>query len=80
MIKIAMTLAMLLPTVSLAEPRQIFKSANGQIVGRSITNNMGTTYYNAACRNTGRSTTNNTGTITFFDNMGRRIGTKESKQ
>jgi len=50
-----------------------FKNANGQITGRSVTNNAGTQFYDASGRNTGRSTTNNAGT-TFYDASGRQTG------
>ena len=38
------------------------------------------TFRDANGREIGRSVTNNMGNTTFFDNMGRRVGTKESKQ
>jgi hypothetical protein len=52
---------------------ETFKNANGQIVGRSTTNNAGTTFYDSMGRQTGRSTTNNAGT-TFYDSSGRMTG------
>ena len=68
---------MLMSGTAMAEPqRQTFKNANGQIVGRSVTNNAGTTFYDAAGRNVGRSTTNNMGTTTFYNRFGQQTGTK----
>ena len=52
---------------------ETFRNSNGQIVGRSSTNNAGTTFYDASGRQTGRSTTNNSGT-TFYNSSGRQTG------
>jgi hypothetical protein len=54
---------------------QTFKNANGQVVGRSTTNNAGTQYYDSMGRNTGRSVTTNTGT-TYYDAKGQMTGRK----
>jgi len=62
----------LLQTVAGAQS-QTFKNSNGQIVGRSVTNNMGTVYRNSLGQNTGRSSTQN-GTTTFYDASGRQVG------
>ena len=59
-------------SIALAQS-QTFKNSNGQIIGRSVTNNAGTQFYDASGRNTGRSTTNNAGT-TFYDASGRQTG------
>ena len=71
---IILTLALLMPTVALAEQRQTFKDANGREVGRSVSDGRNTTFYDAKGRNTGRSVTSG-GTTTLFDAMGRRTGT-----
>jgi hypothetical protein len=72
---ITLTLAMLIPTVALAEQRQTFKDANGREVGRSVSDAHGnTTFRDAMGRNTGRSVTSG-GTTTTFDHMGRQTGT-----
>ena len=69
-----MKIAVLLLVLSCATAQaETFRNANGQVTGRSVTNNAGTTFYDANGRNTGRSTTNSTGT-TFYDNMGRVQG------
>jgi hypothetical protein len=52
---------------------QTIKNANGQIVGRAVTNNVGTQFYNASGQNTGRSVTNNAGT-TFYNASGQTVG------
>jgi hypothetical protein len=72
---------MLLPTAAMAQQtRETFKDASGRTIGSATTDARGNTVYRDAMgRNTGRSGTSG-GTTTFFDNMGRRIGTKESKQ
>ena len=72
---ITLTLAMLLPTVAMADPqRQTFRDANGREVGRSISDAKGnTTFYDAMGRNTGRSVTSGNST-TIYDNMGRQTG------
>jgi hypothetical protein len=72
------TLILVLASDAAAAQSQTFKNANGQIVGRSVTNNIGTQYYDASGRNTGRSTTNNTGT-TYYNHLGQRTGTARSK-
>lgn len=52
---------------------ETFKDANGRVIGRSTTNNVGTQFYDANGRNVGRSTTNNAGT-TYYDSSGRMTG------
>jgi hypothetical protein len=68
----------LVSTIGHAFGQTTFKNANGQIVGRSVTNNAGTTYYDASGRNTGRSTTNSTGT-TFYNERGQVTGRSSRK-
>lgn len=57
---------------------ETFKNANGQIVGRSVTNNAGTTFYNANGQQTGRAVTNNVGT-TFYNSLGQQTGSARRK-
>ena len=70
---IILTLALLMPTVALAEQRQTFKDANGRELGRSVSDGRNTTFYDAMGRNTGRAVTSG-GTTTFYDQMGRQTG------
>ena len=67
------TLILVLASDAAAAQSQTFKNSNGQIVGRSVTNNMGTVYRNSLGQNTGRSSTQN-GTTTFYDASGRQVG------
>jgi hypothetical protein len=73
---ITLTLAMLIPTVALAEQRQTtFRDASGREVGRSTTDARGnTTYRDAMGREVSRSVTSG-GTTTTYDRMGRQVGT-----
>jgi len=59
------------------DTQQVFKNSNGQTVGRAVTNNVGTQFYDASGRNTGRSTTNNAGT-TFYNSSGQMTGRTSS--
>lgn len=70
----AIVLALLMPTVALAQQRQTFKDANGREVGRSVGDGRNTTFYDAMGRNTARSVTGGGTTITY-DNFGRTTGT-----
>ena len=73
---IAIVLALLLPTAALAQQqRETFRNANGQTIGRSVTDTKGnSTFYNALGQQTGRSVTGSNGTVTFFDASGRQTG------
>ena len=76
---ITLTLALLMPTVALAQQqRQTFKDANGRDVGRSVSDGRNTTFYDASGRSTGRSVTSG-GTTTVYDPMGRQTGTIRSR-
>ncbi len=57
---------------------ETFRNANGQVVGRSVTNNVGTTFYNAKGQQTGRAVTNNAGT-TFYNAKGQQTGSARKK-
>ena len=71
--RLAIVLALLLPTTALAEQRQTFKDANGRELRRSVSDGRNTTFYDAMGRNTGRSVTSG-GSTTVYDNMGRQVG------
>ena len=71
---ITLTLALLMPTVALAEQRQTFKDANGREVGRSISDGRNTVFRDAMGRTTGRSVISG-GTTTVYDASGRQVGT-----
>jgi len=63
----------LVPHDVVAQTQETFRNSNGQIIGRSVTNNMGTTFYNPQGQQTGRAVTNNTGT-TFYNSLGQQTG------
>jgi len=71
---ITLTLALLMPTVALAEQRQTFKDANGREVGRSVSDGRNTVFRDAMGRTTGRSVISG-GTTTVYDASGRQVGT-----
>ena len=72
---LAIVLALLIPTVALAEQRQTFRDANGREVGRATTDARGNTVYrDNMARTTGRSVTSG-GTTIIYDQMGRQVGT-----
>jgi hypothetical protein len=77
---ITLTLALLLPTVALAQQQnQTFRDASGREVGRSVTDSRGsTTFYDAMGREVGRSVTSG-GTTTVYDQIGRQTGTIRSR-
>lgn len=62
-----------------ADSQQTIKNANGQVIGRAVTNNVGTQFYNANGQNTGRSTTNSTGT-TFYNSSGQMTGRSSGRK
>ena len=72
---ITLTLALLIPTVALAQQtRETFTDANGRVTGWATSNGKGgTTFYDASARNTGRSVTSN-GVTTFYNNLGQQTG------
>ncbi len=82
-VSLAIVLALLLPTVALAQQSsnsiETFRDASGREIGRSVTDTRGsTTFYDAMGRTTGRSVTSG-GTTTTYDQMGRQTGTIRSK-
>ena len=70
---ITLTLALLIPTVALAQQtRETFTDANGRVTGWATSNGKGGTY-DASARNPGRSVTSN-GVTTFYNNLGQQTG------
>ena len=61
-----------------AQAQETYRNSNGQIVGRSVTNNAGTTFYNSMGQQTGRAVTNNVGT-TFYNAKGQQTGSSRRK-
>jgi hypothetical protein len=55
-----------------------FQDTNGREIGRSVTDQSGTTYYDAMGRNIRRSVTHGN-TTTIYENMGRRTGSITTK-
>jgi hypothetical protein len=77
-LKVMAALALaLLPTAALAQTHT-FQDTKRREIGRSITNQNGTTYYDAMGRNIGRSVNQN-GTTTIYDVSGRRVGSIRTK-
>ena len=71
---------LLASTAATAEPqRQTFKDASGRTLGYSTTDARGNTIFrDSMARNTGRSVTSG-GTTTFYDQMGRQVGTTKGR-
>jgi len=73
MARLAVVLALLMPTDALAQSRT-FYDASGRVSGRSTTGSDGsTTIYDASGRVTGRTSTSGNQT-TIYDASGRNVG------
>ena len=73
-----LVLALLVPTVALAEQRQTFRDANGREVGRAVSDGRNTVFRDTMGREVGRSVTNGNRVITY-DAMGRQTGNITTK-
>jgi hypothetical protein len=72
--KITLTLALLIPTLALAQQRQTtFRDASGREIGRSVSDGRTTTFRDTMGREVARSVTNGNRVITF-DAMSRQTG------
>ena len=64
--------------ITAGSAQETYRNSNGQVVGRSTTNNAGTTFYNSLGQQTGRAVTNNVGT-TFYNSKGQQTGSARRK-